>query len=317
MKLNESDYRLLTYLFNHSRESITKMAKQCKLSREQVNYKLNKYLSSGLIRGFFPIIDYSKLGYNYLIALFLKFDKLSTQQEFSKNLFKNKHYLSWGKVFGKYDLFMNLVFKDEQEFNEYLSSLLGESKILDYLIIKPYFIELFPLKFFNNNEETFILVGSPIEKIKIDETDKKILKILGKDARAKLIDIASEVGISSELALHRLRKLQKQKIIIGSRCHFNMEKLGYHFSEILLDIRNFSEETKNKIKQFAKKSKHVNSLLFCSTKPNCIVQLFHKEESDLRETIQKIKELFSEEIIDLDFMLITDETEKINTLPFL
>jgi len=320
MKLNEKDYRLLSYLYHHSREHITKIAKHCKLSREQVNYKLNKYLSSGLICGFFPVFNYPKFGYNYLLVLFLKFDKPSSYKTFSEKLSNSKNCISWGKVLGKYDIYMNLVFKDEQDFDNYLSKLLADSKnsVSDYYILKPLFSELYPLKFFKSNEkDSILLVGETYEKIKLDKTDILILKELAKDARARLIDIAVKAGISSELALHRLRKLQKQNILLGSRIQFDMEKFGYHFSEILLNIRHFTEENKNKIKQFARNSKHVNTLNFSLTKPNCIIQLFHKEESELRDTLQKIKELFAEEIIDLDFMLITDETEKINALPFL
>jgi len=320
MKLNEKDFKLLTYLYHHSREPSTKIAKQCKLTREQVNYRLDKYLSEGLIRTICPVFNYSKLGYNYILVLFLKLDKPSSYKAFSEKLASSKNCHSWGKVFGKYDIFANMIFKDEQDFDNYISKLLSESKhpVSDYYILKPYFSELYPLKFFKSNEkDTLLFVGETSEKIKLDNVDKEILKELAKDARSRLIDIATKANISSELALHRLRKLQKQKVILGSRIQFDMEKFGYHFSLILLNIRHFTEEIKNKIKQFARNSKYINTLNFSLTKPNCIIQLFHKEESELRQTIQKIKELFADDIIDLELMLITDETEKVNALPFL
>lgn len=319
MKLDEKDYKLLSYLYHNQREPITKIAKACHLSREQVNYRLNKYLSEEVIRKFFPVFNYSKLGYNYFVILFLRLDKLSNESVFFNKLSKDKNCISFGKVFGKYDVYANFIFKDEQDFNNYLSKLLGSLiSISDYLIIKPSFAELYPLKFFNHPElDKLSIVEKSSEKIKLDKKDILILKELNKDSRKRLIEIATKANISSELALHRLRKLQKQGVILGSRIQFNMEKAGFHFSEILLNIRNFSEENKNKIKKFAKTSKHINSLIFSLTKPNCIIQLFHKEESKLRNTIQKIKKLFEDEIIDLDFMLITDEINPVNPLPFL
>jgi len=320
MKLDEKDYKLLTYLYHHSREPVTKIANHCKLTREQVNYRLNKYFSEGLIRTIFPVFNYSKLGYNYIIVLFLKFDKPSSYKSFSEKLSSSKNCHSWGKVFGKYDVFANMIFRDEQDFDNHLSKLLANPKhsISDYYILKPFFSELYPLKFFQSNEkDSFLFVGESFEKIKLDKKDMEILGALSKDMRMKLIDIAAKAKISSELALHRLRKLQKQKIILGSRIQFDMEKFGYHFSLILLNIRNFTEEVKNKIKQFSQNSKYINTLNFSLTKPNCVIQIFHKEEFELRNTIQKIKEIFADEIVDLDLMLITDETERVNTLPFL
>ena len=316
MNLTQKDFKLLTYLFHNGRESISKIAKQTELSREQVTYRLNKYIKQGLIKKFFPIINYSKLGYNSPFALLLKFDKSSLQKQFIKKINNSKYCISWGYIYGKYDLYMNIIFKNKDEFEKYLSQLLEKKEILDYFILDPTFTELYPLKFFNYKKPEYQFTQTS-EKIKIDNTDLKILKALNQDFRMKLIDIAEKVEISPELTLHRLRKLQKEKIILGSRIQFNSEKLGYHFSMIILNIRNFSETNKNKIKQFARNSKHINTLNFSLTKPNCIIQLFHKEESELRQTIQKIKELFADNIIDLELMLITDETEKVNALPFL
>jgi len=320
MKLDEKDYKLLTYLYSHNREPVTKIAKQCKLTREQVNYRLNKYFSEGLIKKIYPVLNYSKLGYNYILVLFLKLNKPSSYKTFSEKLSFSKNCHSWGKVFGKYDIFANLIFQDEDEFNNYLSKLLENSKniISDYYILKPFFSEFYPLKFLNSNEKgNLLFVGEFSEKVKLDKIEIKMLKELSKDARTKLINLATKTNISSELAFHKLKKFQNQKIILGSRIQFDMEKFGYHFSLILLNVQNFTEETKEKIKKFARNSKHVNTLNFSLTKPNCIIQLFHKEEIELRNTIQKIKEVFAEDVIDLDLMLITDETEKINALPFL
>jgi len=316
MNLTQKDFKLLTYLFHNGRESISKIAKQTELSREQVTYRLNKYIKQGLIKKFFPIINYSKLGYNSPFALLLKFDKSSLQKQFIKKINNSKYCISWGYIYGKYDLYMNIIFKNKDEFEKYLSQLLEKKEILDYFILDPTFTKLYPLKFFNYKKPEYQFTQTS-EKIKIDNTDLKILKALNQDFRMKLIDIAEKVEISPELTLHRLRKLQKEKIILGSRIQFNSEKLGYHFSMIILNIRNFSETNKNKIKQFARQSRHTISLMFSLSKPNCFIQLYHKEEQELRNTIQEIKQLFAEEIIDLDLMLITDESEEINTLPFL
>lgn len=320
MELKNSDFKLLSYLYHNNRESVTKIAKACKLSREQVDYKLKKYISSGLIIKFITVFDYNKFGYNYFVSLFLKFEKPSSIKLFSQKIVKSKNCVSWGTVFNKYDLVVNCVFKDEKELSDYISKLVSDSEnpISDYFVIKPYFAELYPLKFFNHKDrEKFSVIESNSKQIKFDNKDMGILKALDKDGRARLVDIASKLNISSELCLYKLRKLYKDKIILGSRIQFDMNKLGYYFSLILLNIRNFSEDNQNKIKQFAKNSKHVNSLIFSLMKPNCIIQLFHKEESELRKSIEEIKELFKDESFEIDVMLINQDEEEINTLPFL
>ena len=319
MKLNESDFKLLTYLYHNNREPLTKIAKACKLSREQVDYKIKKYISSKLIMRFIPIIDYTKLGYNCFALFFFKLEKFSSFNLFCQKLAKNKNCISWARIYGKYDLVGNFIFKNEKELGDFISELFNSpNRISDYLLIKPFFAELYPLKFCNHkNLEDLPIIGEDSNKIKIDEKDKKILKCLAEEGRMKLIDIATKSGISIELAFHKLKKLKQNKVILGSRIQFNMEKLGYYFSQILLDIQNFSDENKNKIKHFCKKSKHINSLTFSLTRPNCMIQLFHNNEAELRETMDSLKKLFENEHINLELTFVNTEEEKINVLPFL
>ncbi len=320
MELKPADYKLLSYLYHNNRESITKIAKTTKLTREQVNYKVKKYVDSGLIRRFVTLFDYNKFGYNYFVILLLKFEKASSTKFFSQKLSKNKNCISYGYVFGKYDLFLNCIFKDEEELSNFISNLISDrlNRVSDYFIVKPSFAELYPLKFFRHKDrESMILVNVLSKQRKFKKRDLELLKIIAKDGRIKLIDIAKKLNISSELALYKLRKLYGDKVILGSRIQFDMAKLDYHFSLILLNIRNFSEENKEKIKRFSRNSKHVNSLIFSLTRPNCIVQLFNKDQEELKHTINEIKELFKDEYIDIDIMHISEDVGEVNSLPFL
>ncbi len=65
--------------------------------------------------------------------------------------------------------------------------------------------------------------------VEIDEKDAKILRILIKDARARLKDIAKECGISSVSALNRIKRLKKLGIITGSMLFPNVAELGLPF----------------------------------------------------------------------------------------
>lgn len=320
MNLKPTDYKLLSYLYHNYSEPLSKIAKATKLSRDQVEYRINKYLEQGLIRKFVPIFDGGKLGYSILAVLFLKFEKPKMAEEFSKNLNKSKNCVSYGKVFGKYDLFLNCVFKDEKELNEFISKLFENENhfITDYVLIKPQFAELYPLKFFKHpNKEDYLISLEPGKEAKLDKTDLKILKLLAEDGRMRLIDIATKAGISSERALYRLKRLKSEKVLLGNRIQFDMSVLGYFFTLIFINFRNFSEKNKEKIKSFVKTSKHTNSLIFNLHKPNCMIQLFHKEEAEIREHIEKIKELFKDDSIEISALQIGEDEEEFRPLPFL
>lgn len=65
------------------------------------------------------------------------------------------------------------------------------------------------------------------QQIQIDGIDKKILRALMQDARTPILEIARLVGISGAAIHQRLRKLEKSKLISGSKFILNPKVLGY------------------------------------------------------------------------------------------
>src|SRR3989344_1153111 len=119
MKLSQPDYKLLTYLYHHNRESVAKIAKATGISREQVDYRIKKYYDEGLIKEFVVMFNYSAFGYDIFAALLLKFERHSSVNKFMKEIRNNKNVVSWGRVYGKYDLYINSVFKNEKELGDF------------------------------------------------------------------------------------------------------------------------------------------------------------------------------------------------------
>jgi Lrp/AsnC family transcriptional regulator for asnA, asnC and gidA len=65
------------------------------------------------------------------------------------------------------------------------------------------------------------------QNLQIDGIDKKILRALMEDARTPILEIARQVGISGAAIHQRLRKLEKSKLISGSKFIINPKILGY------------------------------------------------------------------------------------------
>jgi len=290
MKLTEQDKRLLAYLEHSSRESVSKIARQCKLSREQVNYKIKKFLETGLIKNFVTFFNYPKLGYKLSTIVFLKLNKRENYKELK--LIKNT--ISHTITTGEYDYTIVSISKDEKDFEEKLIRFAKENKdlIKDYKFIKPYFMELHDLKFLNINKPRYSFIEDSKSE-KITKQEFEILKILEKDARIKVIDIARKLNISAELALYKLRSLQKRQIILGTKIHFDMTKLNYNYSAIQLDIENFSKDDEKNIINFARKHKHIDSILLSINSPQIMVQFFHKSQKELVKGIKEIQNLFN------------------------
>jgi len=69
--------------------------------------------------------------------------------------------------------------------------------------------------------------------MKIDETDRKILRELQKDARKSYRKIAEQTDISEGTAYNRIKKMQQNKIIQGYIPDIDYQKLGYDLTTII------------------------------------------------------------------------------------
>jgi len=96
-----------------------------------------------------------------------------------------------------------------------------------------------------------------------------------------------------------------------------MEKTGYFYSIILINFHNFSKQNQQKLKEFVKKCKDIDSLMFVTGKPNCYIQIFHKNISELHKTLNDLRQTFPNESITTAILPLKNEGEDVNTLPFL
>ena len=64
-------------------------------------------------------------------------------------------------------------------------------------------------------------------KIVIDKIDRKILQLLVRNARMPFLEIARECGISGAAIHQRVKKLDEQGLILGSRLVVDPRLLGY------------------------------------------------------------------------------------------
>ena len=314
MKLDVIDRKLLAYLYHNYREPLTKIAKECRISRDQVQYRLNKYEKERIIQKYITIFNYNSLGYTYFINLFIK--TKTRNENFINKLKGMKNVISFGDIITNYDFFVTMVAKDLEEFQEIYYNLLSEFK--DDIEYSDYFIItnglLFPLKMFGKyKDENYNLIGKN-EKARIDDDEIKILKTLEKNSRIRIVELAKEVKLSPELILYKLKQLKKKGIILGSRIQFNMKKLGFYFAVIRLKFIVLNKKETSKIIEYSKLHKHINSVSFGISDYNCMIQIFYQNEDELRNSILDIKNELKGSITKFEVIHI-GEDEFIKTLP--
>ena len=132
--------------------------------------------------------------------------------------------------------------------------------------------------------------------IKLDETDKEILKQLQTDGRKSYRQIAKELDLSVGTITNRVQKLTNEEIIKGFKIDINYEKLGYTLKTIIeLDtsgsIDNIIEKYPENIITSHRKTGQYNTLLITRFKDTQELNQFLEmleEEKNVNKTYTQL-----------------------------
>ena len=122
--------------------------------------------------------------------------------------------------------------------------------------------------------------------IKLDGIDKKILKMLMENSRRPILEIAKNIGISGAAIHQRLRKLEKNNLIIGSSIKVNTKILGYTtmaFIGIFLDRATNNKTVVNELKEI----KEILECHYTTGDWSILAKLICKDNEDLMEILTK------------------------------
>ncbi len=122
------------------------------------------------------------------------------------------------------------------------------------------------------------------ENFQIDSLDKKIIKMITKNARIPYLEVARECNVSGAAIHQRIQKLFRMGVITGSKFTIEPKKIGYKtcaymgifleqaslYNDVLLELEKIPEITQCHfttgnysvfIKIFAKDNEHLKSIL--------------------------------------------------------
>ena len=133
----------------------------------------------------------------------------------------------------------------------------------------------------------------------IDKIDEKIIKLLAKNGRIKLSDIAKEVNLSISPCQARLKKLENQKYILGYHARVNyeqMQKAHVAFVQVVL-----SDSRETALENFNREVNKLESIEQC----HLIAGSFDYLLKVRTKNIQEYRIFFSEKISSLPHVAST------------
>lgn len=306
MNLDLKDRKILFELDKNSRQSYSQLAKKVRLSKDVVQYRVKRLETEGFILGYNSIIDFTKLGYFALRLQLSLFETTpSEEQKIIYYLVKQKEVFLVSESEGDVNITIGLLFQNISELKKFQISFEKQFKNnIKKFIVSAYqevyhFNRKYLLENYNSNELK-ISVDTTIKNV--DENDLKIIKILTKNSRIPIVEIASKLNMNANTVAFRIKKLEKEKIILGYNILFGFKKINYVYIKADLFLKNIQNE-KNII-EFCKQQKNI--IYVSKTIGGSDLEIYFEIENieQFLEIMKNIREEFKE-IVDWKYNIFS------------
>jgi DNA-binding Lrp family transcriptional regulator len=325
VKLDKKDKLILYYLLKNARLPISKIANLVKTKRENVNYRINRLKESQVITGFRTAINTRDLGY-LSFHLFLELPEMSedNMDKITKQLKNNKHVNVIITYSGRWNLELGIFAKDVNQFREILIEIFSKLTVKDYKVLilgQTIKTSILPKSFFselevNNhslehtkNDTSFHkdFLEANKSNTQLDEKDKKVLTILGKDASKKIIDLAKQTALSKETVISRIKKLIHNKIIIDFRPVINYYSLGFSVQTILLRLSSSGYKDVQEIENFIKSKDEILWATYTAGEADILIYALTKSQEDIHTLMNSFRNNFPNEIASFENLFAYEE----------
>ena len=249
--LDLTDSKILSELDKNARISYSELGKKIRVAKETVKYRIAQLEKSGVIKGYYTVINFSKIGYS-IYRLYIRLQNIppKTEQQMIDYLISSKKVAVFYKINGPFHLALGIWAKDQWDYEQFYSEL--KQKFGEYISSSHFSLFTEYLEF----SHSYLLPGE--EKItfttltktnieKTDELDFRLLSYLSNNSRASLVEIAKSLGTSIVTARYHLKNLINKKIIIGFRPIFDLQKFGRQYFKV--DLWLISFDKKKEIRQ--------------------------------------------------------------------
>jgi Lrp/AsnC family transcriptional regulator, leucine-responsive regulatory protein len=313
LELDKKDRKLLYLLDVNGRLPFTRLAKKTGMSKQLVKYRIARLESEGFIKGYFPMVDTSRLGF-VTFRVYLKFRNLtpSKHEEIVDYLKRQKSIWAVVMLAGKWDVALGVAVKDIYDFYENWDKLLekylvnvGDYKISIYSPIyhysKSYII--------GEEDKSRVRVLGGREKAKFDDKDIQILIALSKNARMSLLDLSKKVRLTPESVNYRMKQLEKKEIIQGFRAMIDFSKLGYEFYKA--EIRLSSLDRMKDIMGFCHRHSNIYQLDKTIGGETLEVEFHVKSLREMLGIIDEFEKAFPKLIERFDYITVLSEEKTV------
>lgn len=310
--LDLKDRKILFELDSNARASCSQIAKKVGLSTEVVNYRIKRFEKEELITQYQLVLNLASLNIIQL-KLCVSFQHITSKKlrEIIVEL-KKMDYVKWiVETKGRWDVLIVLEAESLDAVNVFKDEIL--SKFENNIFEKAISILIEAQTFNRNyllNEKRMPLHRIVMKKEKIadlDDKDMTLLKLLSKNARMPLIELANSLNLSSRMTYYRLKKLEQKKVIRGYKIALNYSKLGIKFYKTFIYLDNQKTDRVKALRNYLSTKENIvhNVLVIGNWDMEPEFEVYSEEE--FSKQLRDVSDSFNDIIKRIDVVTITKE----------
>ena len=302
MKIDKTNKIILFELTQNARTFDSNIAKKTNKSKETIRYRINNLEENQIITGYLTWFDPSKLGYTSgKIYLQLKNDS-KRQKEFVDFVTKDKRLFWLGIAQGAWNAGLTYFVKSQREFFRLKNDLFDKFHdiILESKTAILVQVQVGPKTIFCKSTEDYKILFEEQGSHVLDEASKAVLKVLMKNARSTVVEIANKTNNSIEVVRNRIKSLEENQIIKGYSASIDHKKLGLDFYKTFIYIKEFSKEIETKFDEYCLKDENITHVVKQNSAWDIELEILAKNYLDYQETINKLTHEFPENIARIE-----------------
>lgn len=297
VKLQKKDVKILALLDKDARATYKQLGKVSYTSRDTAAYRVKRLEKEGVIDRYTLDFNFRKYGYeeHHILFQLLESDPDKTE-DFKQYLISQSQVTNIITYTDKWDMKITSMTEDAIELDKFLTSLSNKFSdiIIDYEIMER--VKTFHPVFQDSDEE-----------LKLDEVDKKLLRMLSKDSRTSAVDLANQLEVSADTVIYRMKKYVELGLIHQFTVHMNVNKMGYHWYDMLVLMKKFTEKEEAMIREIARDNDNIISAIKTIGEWNMIITVLAKNPPEFHSIATHIRRLLKDTLKDYDALLAYKE----------
>jgi DNA-binding Lrp family transcriptional regulator len=307
------DRQILFHLDEDGFQPASEIAKKTNLSKQVVSHRIAELQRKRVLRRCCVIVNEAAIGYAFF-KFYLKYKNVDKELEEKIIVFFNNHpdVGLLDTCDGRFDMFIGVWAKDTHHLYRIHKELFGKYgkhfEDITVSMVETAYNSKRGYLIGKSTEAEVPLFGGKIEhEPDIDETDKKTLAMLSRDARSRLVDIAKELHITPGAVSYRIKKMKGSGIIQGARIVLDRNMLGFLSYKVLVKVDSFDEKELRRFLMHVTQNPNIIDIDLCLGGWNIELDVEIGDYNSFRTLMLELRTNFSTLIKSYDSLLVSHE----------